>query len=230
MNLWMENARQRSEFVCLAILAGTVLFSGCSFNRSSNGGFLSWMRVSQSTDSTSIVQRPASIASSSAVPQSDSAGTEIYPRGANTAYPPIQFVSETSATPPPQTASQPLASTLGGAKIEPRRLPIPERRAVIHANEATFEQEVLRSDEPVLVDFYANWCGPCKKLAPTLEEVAIESPQARVVKVNIDENPELAAQYSVKSLPSLLVFKDGKVVSRQNGLVNKARLHSMLDL
>jgi thioredoxin 1 len=226
----MENARQRSEFICLAILAGTVLFSGCSLNRSADGRFLSWMRVSPSTDNKSTVQRPASIASSSAVPQSDFTGTEIYPPGANAAYPPIQFVSETSATPPPQTAPQPLASTLGGAKIEPRRLPKPERRAVIHANEATFEQEVLRSDEPVLVDFYANWCGPCKKLAPTLEEVAVESPQARVVIVNIDENPELAAQYSVKSLPSLLVFKDGKVVSRQNGLVNKARLHFMLDL
>jgi len=82
----------------------------------------------------------------------------------------------------------------------------------------------------VLVDFYATWCGPCKALAPTLEEVAVENPQAKVCKVDIDESPELAARYGVKSIPSLMVFKDGQVVARQNGLPSKNRLKTMLDL
>lgn len=101
---------------------------------------------------------------------------------------------------------------------------------MLHANGATFEQQILRSDVPVLVDFYASWCGPCKKLAPTLEEVAAESPQAKIVKVNIDESPELAARYGVKSIPSLMVFKNGQVVAKQQGVASKTRLKTMLDL
>jgi thioredoxin 1 len=101
---------------------------------------------------------------------------------------------------------------------------------VLHANEDTFEQQVLRADVPVLVDFYATWCGPCNTLGPTLDQLAVESPQARVVKVNIDENPRLADRYSIKSLPSLLVFKDGQVVARQKGIVSKNTLKSMLTL
>ena len=93
-----------------------------------------------------------------------------------------------------------------------------------------FYERVLRSDAPVLVDFYATWCGPCKRLAPTLEEVAAESPGIRVVKVNVDESPELAERYDIHSMPSLMVFKDGQVVARQNGVVSKARLKALLDL
>ena len=83
---------------------------------------------------------------------------------------------------------------------------------------------------PVLVDFYASWCGPCKRLAPTLEEVAAESRGARVVKVNVDDSPELAERYDIHSMPSLLVFKNGRVMAREKGVVSKSRLKAMLDL
>lgn len=102
-------------------------------------------------------------------------------------------------------------------------------RKVLHTNQATFEQHVLESDVPVLVDFYAPWCGPCKALSPTLDQVAQEAPQARVVKVNIDDNPELAERYGVQSIPSLLVFKEGRVVARRKGVVAKPQLLALLD-
>jgi thioredoxin 1 len=103
-------------------------------------------------------------------------------------------------------------------------------RGVEHASDATFNDQVLHSDVPVLVDFYAKWCGPCKALAPTLDEVAAENPQTRVVKVNIEESPELAARYGVKSIPALVVFRDGQIVARHTGSLSKTRLKSMLDL
>jgi thioredoxin 1 len=106
----------------------------------------------------------------------------------------------------------------------------PEMGRVLHASVATFERHVLRADVPVLVDFYASWCGPCKALAPTLESLAAENPGARVVKVNIDDSPQLAARYGVKSVPSLLVFRGGQVVAQQAGATSKARLKAMLDL
>lgn len=99
---------------------------------------------------------------------------------------------------------------------------------VLHVNTSTFDQHVLRSDVPVLVDFYADWCGPCKALAPTLEQVAAENPQARVVKVNIDDSPDLAARYGIKSVPRLLVFKDGQIAARKNGVASKTALNAML--
>ena len=101
---------------------------------------------------------------------------------------------------------------------------------MFHANDATFDGQVLQANVPVLVDFYAGWCGPCKRLAPTLEELAAETPQARVVKVNVDDSPRLAARYGVQSLPSLMVFKDGQITAKQTGLTNKTRLKAMLDL
>jgi thioredoxin 1 len=101
---------------------------------------------------------------------------------------------------------------------------------VHHANETNFDQLVLDSDVPVLVDFYADWCGPCKMIAPVLEEVAREATDAKIVKVNVDENPQLAARFGISSIPSLLVFKDGEVADQHVGLANKAQLRSMIEI
>lgn len=99
---------------------------------------------------------------------------------------------------------------------------------VHHADETNFAELVLNSDVPVLVDFYADWCGPCRRIAPVLEELARETPDARIVKVNVDRSPPLAARYGIDSIPSLKVFEDGKVVDEQVGLASKVRLKAML--
>jgi thioredoxin 1 len=104
------------------------------------------------------------------------------------------------------------------------------RGEVEHVSEATFADEVLGSRIPVLVDFYADWCGPCKQLAPVLDEVARETRTAKIVKVNVDHNRALAARYNVRSIPRLMVFKDGQVTAKQSGSIGKDRLKAMLDL
>ncbi len=101
-------------------------------------------------------------------------------------------------------------------------------RKVEYAGNESFARQVLESEVPALVDFYADWCGPCRALAPTLEELARETPDAKIVKVNVDENPELAVQYGVSSIPSLAVFKDGQVTARHLGVASKAELKALL--
>jgi thioredoxin 1 len=105
----------------------------------------------------------------------------------------------------------------------------PASRKVLHAAEENFASLVLQSSEPVLVDFYADWCGPCRRLTPVLEELAAELPGAKIVKVNVDDSPELAARYSVDSIPNVKVFKNGAVRGQIVGLAGKEQLRALVE-
>lgn len=100
--------------------------------------------------------------------------------------------------------------------------------AALHITNENFDQEVLQSDKPVLLDFWAGWCGPCMMLAPVVEELADEVAEAKICKVNVDEQPELAMQFHVANIPMLVVMKDGKIVSKDVGVKNKEELLEML--
>ncbi|NNF57502.1 MAG: thioredoxin [Rhodothermaceae bacterium] len=100
----------------------------------------------------------------------------------------------------------------------------------ITATDANFESEVLGSDQPVLVDFWATWCGPCRVIAPTIEEIAHDyEGKARVAKLDVDNNPQTAMQYGIRSIPSLVFFKDGRPVDQLVGVVPKNVLAQKLD-
>ena len=99
---------------------------------------------------------------------------------------------------------------------------------VIKISEESFKKEVLEESRTVLVDFYADWCGPCKMLSPIMEEVAKENEDAKFVKINVDEAQELAIEYDIMSIPTIVVIKDGKEVNRTVGLVDKAEIRAML--
>jgi len=101
---------------------------------------------------------------------------------------------------------------------------------VIHTSDANFERDVLKSEKPVLVDFWAEWCGPCRMIGPIVEDIARERHDTlRVVKVNIDENPKTAQQLGIRSIPTLMVFQGGSVVVQRIGALRMAELSALVD-
>ena len=100
--------------------------------------------------------------------------------------------------------------------------------AAININQNNFHDEVMNSQKPVLLDFWASWCGPCRMVGPILDEIAQEREDIKVCKINVDEEPELANEFQIMSIPSLMVVRDGKVVSRSAGARPKAQILDML--
>ena len=100
--------------------------------------------------------------------------------------------------------------------------------SAINVNKNNFDQEILNSDKPVLLDFWASWCGPCRMVSPIVDEIAAERSDIKVGKINVDEQPELAAQFGVMSIPTLVVMKSGRIVNQAVGARPKSQILAML--
>jgi len=100
---------------------------------------------------------------------------------------------------------------------------------VLNITDSQFETEVLNSKGLVLVDFWAPWCGPCKQIAPVLDELSVEKDNVKVVKINVDDNPEVASEFGIRSIPTLILFKDGKKVDTKLGSLSKGAIITWIE-
>jgi len=101
---------------------------------------------------------------------------------------------------------------------------------IVHTSDAKFDQDVLKADRPVLLDFWAEWCGPCKMIAPILDELAVEyKDRLRIAKLNIDENPQTPPKFGIRGIPTLILFKNGTVEAQKVGALSKSQLAAVLD-
>ena len=101
---------------------------------------------------------------------------------------------------------------------------------ITHISDSTFEQEVLQNDQPVLVDYWAEWCGPCKMIAPILDEIADEyQGKLKITKLNIDDNPATPPKFGIRGIPTLMIFKDGDVAATKVGALSKSQLTAFID-
>lgn len=102
--------------------------------------------------------------------------------------------------------------------------------AIVHVSDATFESEVLQAQQPVLVDYWAEWCGPCKMIAPILDEISDEyGEKIKVTKLNIDENQDTPPKYGIRGIPTLMIFKDGEILATKVGALSKSQLTAFID-
>ena len=114
--------------------------------------------------------------------------------------------------------------------LEQKRIWIQMPNKIIHVSDDSFEQEVLESEKPVLIDYWAEWCGPCKMIAPVLDELADEyADKVQVAKLNIDDNPATPPKYGIRGIPTLMLFKNGEVEATKVGAVSKTQLAAFLD-
>ena len=100
--------------------------------------------------------------------------------------------------------------------------------SAMHINKHNFQEEVMSSEKPVLLDFWASWCGPCRMVGPIIDEIAAEHPEYKVVKINVDEEPELASEFQVVSIPTLVVMKNGQIVHQSAGARPKNQILAMM--
>ncbi|HSN18003.1 MAG TPA: thioredoxin TrxA [Gammaproteobacteria bacterium] len=101
---------------------------------------------------------------------------------------------------------------------------------IVHTSDANFDNDVLKSSVPVLVDYWAEWCGPCKMIAPTLDEIARDyQGKLKIAKVNVDENPQVTQKFGIRSIPTLMIFKDGSVQAQKVGAMSKSQLSAFIE-